>query len=140
MIFNDRFCFEVEVTTFCTFKYFFFSGNAAQSHKPDYMHKPPTWYNTNQKRSAMKSHSNFRYAHGITPKRVTQWFSTFFKILTLRPRKIFSITHCPSFLSINFHAKSSEEQKKITSADGQSSTIQWNDMIYQKSATSLRSP
>ena len=64
---------------------------------------------------------------------------TFFKTSTLRSLKIFSITHGPIFFSINFHAKSSEEQKKvITFADVQSSAIQMDD--YQKLAIFLPSP
>ena len=78
-----------------------------------------------------------------------QWFSNFLKITTLRSPKIF-FYHGPLFLSMNFNTKSSEEQKKghhvrrcpifpqnqamskqkkvITSADVQSSTIQWNGL------------
>ena len=36
---------------------------------------------------------------------LSQWFSNFFKISTLRSQKIFSITCGPLFLSINFYAK-----------------------------------
>ena len=73
---------------------------------------------------------------------------TFLKFRLYGPRKDFSITHGPLFLSINFLAKSREEQKKtsrpqtsnyrakpseeqkkvITPADVQSSTIQCDDL------------
>ena len=59
---------------------------------------------------------------------IKQWFSNFLKISTLRFPEIFSITRGPY---LNFRAKSSKEQEKkvvITSADVQSSTIQWDNL------------
>ena len=46
---------------------------------------------------------------------VDQWFSNLFEISTFRSPKLFSLTHGPLFLSINFHAESSKEQKKRSS-------------------------
>ena len=60
----------------------------------------------------------------------TGWFINLCKISTLRSPKIFFYHSRPLFLSINFLAKSSEEQKERSShpAAVQSSTIQWGDL------------
>ena len=43
-------------------------------------------------------------------------------------QRFFFIIHGPLFLSINFHAKSSKEQKKSRPQMYQSSTIQWDNL------------
>ena len=81
---------------------------------------------------------NKRRKLSLTKSLATNGSHTFLTFQLRGPQRFFSITYGALFSSINFHAKSSEEQER-SSRPHMFNQAQLNGMIYQKSATFLRS-